>query len=238
MVGQKREIGAPGGDERLRDYGALRDRVDAFAAAVGQARAADMACRAGCAGCCQGGLSVSAVEAAAIARHIAGLPGLDRQALSLRAQTLQTQTMNSTSPNHGQAATDPAEESDATDRCVMLRRDDTCAIYAARPLVCRTQGLPLSYAADLVPLQAVRWRGQDGRAIVCCPLNFAGDGDGDERGRVPTRAEILDAERVDLLLATLNQRYAAAVGQAPTLRTSLLRLAGAAAVEDDGADHV
>jgi hypothetical protein len=179
------------------EYLALREKVDAFAHEVATAQRGHMQCRAGCAGCCHADLSVSAVEAAAIRAHLASLPAPARAALRQRAA----------------AATAPSAE---PPRCLMLDADDRCQIYEARPLVCRTQGLPLRYSAELIPASAVRLRGRDA-AVTWCPLNFT--------AATPPAAQILDAERVDALLALINRKHAAAHGQDPLARTPLGELA-------------
>jgi Fe-S-cluster containining protein len=93
-------------------------------------------CRAGCSPCCRHDLSVFAVEAEAVRRALSALPEATCAVLSRQAEA------------------EPAS-------CPLLV-DDRCAIYDARPLICRTQGLPLLIEAD------------DGRQEVdFCPLNFA-----------------------------------------------------------------
>lgn len=184
------------------EYAALRQRVDAFSDDVTRRRAADLECRSGCAGCCHVDLSVSAVEAAAIGDHFAQLSPADRQSLqaTLRAHLLRAAALDS----------DP--------RCVMLRDDDTCAIYAARPLVCRSQGLPLLYPAEVIPEAARRGMAEDGRALTICPLNFT------REGAPPARRDILDAERVDVLLSLITRQFAAAAGTSSTDRYALADL--------------
>ena len=52
--------------------------------------------------------------------------------------------------------------------CAFLDEEGACRIYAARPLVCRTQGLPLSWQIEE----------EDGAAAELrdiCPLNEAGE---------------------------------------------------------------
>ncbi|MFO0575061.1 MAG: YkgJ family cysteine cluster protein [Polyangia bacterium] len=181
-------------------YRALREKVDAFAAAVHTRRAADLACRRGCAGCCRVELSLCAVEAAAVRAHLETLPPDEREALRRRAQR-------------------PPE---AAPRCVMLGDDDACAIYAARPLVCRTQGLPLRYPEDLIPEASVRGR-VPGGAVTWCPLNFPAAAE-----RPPAAADVLDAERVDQALALINRAYTTPSGPGrgdPLARTTLRELA-------------
>jgi hypothetical protein len=178
------------------EYLALRDKVDAFADRVLAEQREHLQCRAGCAGCCQADLSVSGVEAAAIREHLLTLPAAVRTRLQRRAAV----------------APSPASE---PSRCVMLDGKDRCQIYAARPLVCRTQGLPLRYPAELIPVSAVRLRTQSS-AVTVCPLNFQTED--------PPAGAILDAERVDQLLALINQRHAAADGASPLYRAPLREL--------------
>lgn len=105
-------------------------------------------------------------------------------------------------------------------RCVMLGDDGRCAVYAARPLVCRSQGLPLAYPNDVVPIEAVRARAGD-KALVWCPLNFT--------ARPPTGPDLLDAGRLDEALALLNRAF---VGEGdPLVRIDLRDLVAAAARE-------
>jgi len=76
--------------------------------------------------------------------------------------------------------------------------DDRCSIYESRPLICRTQGLPLLMEAE-----------DGGQEVDFCPLNFTGAGavdDLDEEHLVP-----LDA--LNLRLALLNLEHCRETGQ-------------------------
>ncbi len=70
--------------------------------------------------------------------------------------------------------------------------DDRCAVYESRPLICRTQGLPLLIEAE------------DGEAEVdFCPLNFTAPdavADLDETHLVPL-------DELNLKLALVNLQY-------------------------------
>ncbi len=171
-------------------YLTLRARIDAFFEGVVTRQGEAMACRAGCDGCCQSGLGVGPTERAAVEAGLDALPDVAREALRTRAR---------------------GPEGDA---CVMLR-DGRCAIYESRPLVCRSQGLPLLYPAEFVPEEAVRGSAGD-RALAWCPLNFA--------GVAPTGDDVLDAERVDLTLAAIDHANAASPEEA-NARVSLRALA-------------
>jgi hypothetical protein len=169
-------------------YRALVAKVDDFGAKVRAERAGDMRCAPGCAACCEVSLTVCATEAEPIRRALAALPAEARERIALRA-----------------AADDEA-------RCVMLE-DGRCAVYDARPLVCRTQGLPLAYPPGFVPLDAVRGRDARGHDLTWCPLNF--------EDRPPRAGDVLDAERVDTMLALVDRRDDGAPGE----RVSLVELA-------------
>ncbi len=210
--------------QTLADYALLQARVDAFFAAVLARHPTALHCQAGCYGCCQAGLSVSAIEAAAIRGYLRALPPAAQDRLRDQVQRR---------AGHTKAAS----QSTRDEPCALLDDEGRCAIYPVRPLVCRSQGLPLVYAATLIPAQALRFRAQDGRAVVCCPLNFAADSARDSAAPAvtPQAADLLDAERVDLLLAVLNRRFASQMGQDPThaaQRTPLAALVLAASDPD------
>jgi hypothetical protein len=101
----------------------------------------------------------------------------------------------------------------------MLELDGRCAVYAHRPLVCRTQGLALRYPAGFIPEAAVRARTDTGE-VTHCPLNFT--------QAAPLGADVLDAERVDQLLAVVNHRYAIRHGLPPQVRHSISDIAARA----------
>ena len=173
----------------LAAHRALLAKVDAFERAARARRAASMACRAGCSACCHAKLTVCDVEAAVVREGVAALEPEARARLA------------------GRAGRSP-------DRCVMLEDDGRCAIYASRPLVCRTQGLALRYPEGTIPVDAVLARGRGGSdALTWCPLNF--------RDAPPRAEDVLDAERVDAMLALSNRE----AGGDPERRTSLDSLA-------------
>jgi hypothetical protein len=97
----------------------LHARIDGAFARIHARHRAAMACAAGCHECCQPGLTITAVEAAAIRALLSDLPADRRAALRLRA------------------ARPPA------DRCAALEPDGRCGVYPARPIVCRSHGAPI-----------------------------------------------------------------------------------------------
>lgn len=162
--------------------------MDGFREQVEQRQRDRIQCRPGCDGCCHVELTVCRVEAAVVERALRGLPDRTREEIRHNAQSL-------------------------SGRCPMLSRDGCCHIYADRPLVCRSQGLPLRYPTDFLPRGAVRQKLPTG-AVTCCELNFSeGEIDADDT---------LDAERVDLILALIERR---AFPQGATQRMALKTLA-------------
>jgi len=161
----------------LAEYEALAAKVDAFFARV-HARYADrMRCGAGCDECCHAELSLAPVEAEALRRHVAALPAAERSRLAARA---------------GKAAA--AGEDGA--RCAALEDDGRCAVYAARPLVCRTHGVPMRVPRD-ARLPVMR----DDGGLAVCHLNFEGT------PLASLDADcVLNLESIDALLAVVNAR--------------------------------
>lgn len=135
----------------------LRENVDRFMAACLERHRDAMSCRAGCAMCCAADLTVFPVEAAPLAAAVEALPPPQRAAIRARAI--------------------------AGRHCALLV-EGRCAVYAERPIICRTQGLPL--------------RLDDG-SVTACPLNF-----GDAPEEVPA-ADHLDLTRLNTMLAVLHR---------------------------------
>ena len=167
-------------ESRNEAHAALVAKVDAFHTDVSRRRGDDLACRRGCDACCRVKLSVSAVEATAIAHRLSNLDAAARE--RLRNRLRQTQ--------------DEAPVCDESPRCIMLEDDGACAVYEARPLVCRTQGLALRYPPRTFPEDAVLARDGDGSDIVWCPLNF--------KNAPPEGRDVLEAGRLDEMLVLVN----------------------------------
>jgi hypothetical protein len=149
----------------LTPYLTLRDQVDRLCARIVGDYGAALNCRAGCAGCCTL-RGVLPVEAAGLFLAWRALPAAARS--RLRRQLA-----------------GPA----ADDACPLLA-EDLCPLYDARPIICRTHGLPL-----LVEEAA-------GRRVDCCPMNFTG------HSSLPGTA-VIDLERLNTALVTLNRQFVA-----------------------------
>jgi hypothetical protein len=145
------------------EHRAVLAKVDAKFVQLHQQYRDQMVCRSGCHGCCLPGLTVGRLERDFLRAHIVASPGLAGQLTAL-----------ATEHPHG------------VTRCELLRADGSCAVYAARPLVCRSHGAPL--------------RLPDGR-VDACPLNF--------RAGTPTEpGDCIDVQTLDTLRFVVGRRYA------------------------------
>jgi hypothetical protein len=155
----------------------LRAKVDSFFQRVQERHGDHLACRRGCDDCCKVDLTVFPVEAEPIRERLRTLP----------ASTIETIGDRVRDDRH----------------CLFLVRGE-CAVYEDRPIICRTQGLPLQ-------------TGDAERTV--CPLNFQGEGllEG-----LPDDA-VLNLNTLNTLLSVLHRVH---IGQAglPDARVRLREL--------------
>lgn len=118
----------------LANYHLLVDRVDELCRSISSDYRAEINCRAGCSGCCRH-LTVFPVEAAALAAALQQLLPTLAHLLSARAAL-------------------PVSGS-----CPLLA-DHLCLAYEARPIICRTHGLPILTVSD------------GDKRLDYCPENF------------------------------------------------------------------
>lgn len=150
-------------------YQELISKVEAFFSRVQSRYGNAMQCKAGCTACCHVRLSVTALEASVIREGLAGLPDEVRARLAHRAKQ------------------------GAPGVCPALEADGRCAIYAWRPLVCRSHGVP------------IRQREPDGSASVsACEKNFEGG------ATLPEVSPdcVLDQVTLSTMLGALDAAYA------------------------------
>lgn len=147
----------------LENYLALLERVDALCRRTSDAFSAQISCKAGCDSCCRH-LSIFAVEAAALREALGKLPG--EEAARIRRK---------------------ADEAREDSPCPLLH-DGLCLLYLARPIICRTHGLPLLLLRD------------GASSIDFCPENFQ------ELPSIPGSA-VINLDRLNAMLATINALY-------------------------------
>ena len=147
-------------EQLFRNYRLLVQKVDQFCRQAVKNHGERIVCRPGCDSCCRH-LSLFPIEAFALAsafRH--ATPHL---AASLRRQI---------------------SEASPEGRCPLLL-EGLCALYDARPLICRTHGLPVMMST------------QGERRVDCCPHNFTG------METLPGDS-VLDLDRLNEMLVAIN----------------------------------
>jgi len=167
-------------------------KIDAFFERVRGRYPSALACRAGCDDCCKRRLSVTGVEADAIVEGLAAM---------------------------GEAGERLAERARGSDGsvCAALGPDGRCGIYAVRPLVCRSHGLPIRFT----PERAVG--GRRGLPVIdACEKNF-------QTHSLPSLDAdcVLDQETLSVLLAAVDAANADALGRPRGVRFELAELVGA-----------
>jgi uncharacterized protein len=149
----------------LRNYLALRGRIDHFWTQVASACPGQLVCKEGCDACCRH-LNLFWVEGAALGAALAQLPvaQVDR----IRQQ---------------------ARQADAV-ACPLLYQG-SCLLYQARPLICRSHGLPVLLA-----------NAEGERQLDHCPENFRGV------DSLPSGA-VLNLEVLNTTLSAINRLFVA-----------------------------
>ncbi len=165
----------------IQEYHQLIAALDAEIVRIAQLHAGAISCGPGCASCCQA-FSVLPIEAACVREAIGALDTASRERLGRNL----------------------AEDDE---RCPLLI-DDLCAIYAARPVICRTQGLPLAYVDE--EREAIE--------VSACGLNFP-----DDHAFAPE--DLLFMDQFNTRLAELNQAWCSTRNPDPAKRIPLRELA-------------
>ncbi len=174
----------PGARARLD---ALFAKIEAFFTAATAREGAALTCHAGCDDCCRRRFTVTGIEAAVIREGLAALPAERRQALAIRAR-----------------------EGDL-DVCPALDGDGRCAIYAHRPVICRTHGLPLRFTE--------LHGGRSLPMLDACPKNFVG-----QDLATVSPASVMDQTTLSTILGALDAADAAETGRVRGERVAIAAL--------------
>jgi len=146
--------------ENLGNYRNLVARVDELCRRIAAEYGEYLTCGEGCDGCCRH-VSLFPVEAVALAAALGGLPA--ERAAHIR---------------------ELARAASTADACPLLE-NGRCLLYAARPIICRTHGMPLLVS-------------QEGKKrIDFCPKNFRGV------ASIPAVA-VINLELLNATLAAIN----------------------------------
>ncbi len=113
---------------------ALYDTIDSTAAQIASDFSREVKCKKGCSDCCHAAFDVSLIEAYYILNSFRGLPRkVRRQAMKNAGRAMK---------EWEQMVKEQLEISTTRIRCPLLDGNDTCIIYEARPVNCRTYGVP------------------------------------------------------------------------------------------------
>jgi Fe-S-cluster containining protein len=150
-------------EELLNNYRQLVARIDALCRGITEALKDQITCSEGCSACCTA-ITLFPVEAAALAAALDALP--EEEAEHIRGHV--------------------AEHAEG-ERCPLLH-NHLCLLYGARPIICRTHGLPIIYGT-----------GHE-RRIDYCPRNLT------DSESLPGSV-IIDVDNLNTLLVGVNALF-------------------------------
>ncbi len=154
--------------EPLQAYHRLQRRMDRFFRQVKRRERNNLACRVGCSDCCQRDLALFPVEVDLLVAAAQELPENVRRGVLQRARRA-------------------LHDSEAP--CPLLDQRGKCLVYANRPMICRSHGLPL----------LITFPGKE-PSLSVCPLNF-------QQVRTFTSGCVLDLAPVNQILSTINHLW-------------------------------
>lgn len=167
----------------LRNYDDLVSRVDELCRRIETDYSAHLACRKGCDACCRH-LSLFPVEGAALARALC-----------------------SRCPDEAGRIRRLARKTPAEGPCPLLQ-DGVCLLYEARPIICRTHGLPL--LAGSGPKRRLDW----------CPENF-------KKVKSLPNAAVIDLDVLNSTLSAINALFLAEIHAEAPLQAERITIAEA-----------
>ncbi len=150
-------------EKKLRNYRLFIEKVDQLCEGISSFIGDALTCHEGCSSCCLS-ISVFPVEAAAIVQAVENLPCRQKRKIMERLASFQSY-----------------------EKCPLLY-EERCLIYEARPIICRTHGLPILVFEN------------NERRIDICPKNFL------KLHHLPGNA-IIDIEKLNTALTAINALY-------------------------------
>lgn len=144
--------------ERLKTAFSVADRLWSESAA--RSAPGELACRAGCFGCCVGLFEISLPEAALVRAGVAALPAGVREDVVRRARRIADESAHAFPGDAAAGILDPDRSEEADDAyfeviadraCPMLDLPSgSCRIYEHRPVTCRTYGFAWAKDAAVI----------------------------------------------------------------------------------------
>ncbi len=166
----------------LGHYAGLLTEVDRIALELAARYDAHLECRPGCTSCCRHDLTVFKIEAASVRAAFTALPRETQSRIVGQAEEVRAR--KALGQHH---------------HCPLLV-NDCCSIYPMRPVICRTQGLPLLIKTE---------DGTD--AVDFCPVNFSSPG---AYGELDPQY-LLPLDYINMKLAVANLGFCGTLGIAP-----------------------
>ena len=148
----------------------LAAQVDREFAEIQHRQGAQMQCRSGCSACCRLRLSITRVEETSLRRGLASMPESVRDVLAGRTRD------------------------ENREMCPALDPEGRCQLYAHRPLICRSFGVPQRRRREVVLVNPP--------VIDVCDLNFVGT-----RLHTLPAEDVLDQTSLDAAVAEIDYDY-------------------------------
>jgi len=154
-------------DKSVQRHDRLIERLDEWSHSIRSAYSEQMQCGRGCAKCCHGLFDISVYDALRVAKGFDSLAAQTRDCVAGRSASIQDLLMrvqpdmkapyflDRLTPDRIDEIVDIAGEVP----CPFLDEDNSCLIYASRPVACRLEGIPM---IDI----------HDGLFSDWCELNF------------------------------------------------------------------
>lgn len=130
--------------------------AEAHFARVASEQPAQLQCGNGCNLCCYGLFEIAPADVAVVVEAVKALPAAKRAVLIARAEQVITETAHPDIRAMAPQAKEAWFEAVRAVPCPALDSTGLCSIYASRPMICRTFGLPIRererYIGDICDL--------------------------------------------------------------------------------------